>query len=436
MKLKFLVLFLSLVLYFSVARAQDYESYIIDNINVTTKRIRPSVVKNKFALKENDVFSQSLYLQSQDNLHDLRVFKELEFSLIPKEDNKLDINIDARDGYYIFPLAFYTGGKKSAFALSVAEGNLFKYGETLMLFFASGEDGSNLSGVISLGNHFFQIKYTNLNFTRRFYDNNWTSGFGIFNTSDDEGKFGAPLRELYTKKDHFSFMYGYTLGKILMFISPEFEYIRYNPAADNGSHNKVTAGIAVREGVGQGANMGAMFGYGLSDKKQSLQDLPKPGYGYALAAAYTNGGSWTGADFNISKFTFEAEGAVELKKRHLLNIILKAQSSFNSPVSDEVQSTDLLSGNGRYSRQRQGESGAGLSAAFSYFLLRNNTGLLSLQPFYELAYVYDNDYYHHSGAGATMSYKLWRFPFPVGVNYTRNLSDGSDQFSFVIGGSF
>lgn len=182
--------------------------------------------------------------------------------------------------------------------------------------------------------------------------------------------------------------------------------------------------------------MGALFGFGLSDKAQSLKDLPRVKYGYSLTAAYTKGGSWSGADDNISKISLSAAGSAELKARHKLYLGINAQDSFNSPFGDNVFSSDLLGGNGRYSRQKSGSRGIGFNAAFSYFLLRNNLGLLSLTPFYETACLYNNGYTTHSGAGAILAYKFWRFPFPVGFGYTHNISDGSNITSFVMGAKF
>lgn len=128
---------------------------------------------------------------------------------------------------------------------------------------------------------------------------------------------------------------------------------------------------------------------------------------------------------------------LELKNRHMLVAELRAQDAFRASFSDEILSTDLLSGMGRYDRQLRGTRGAGGMVSFIYYLLRNETGLLSAAPFYEIAYVYTGGRYRpHSGAGATVSYKLWRFPFPFGVNYTHNLQDGSNQIGFVFGGKF
>ena len=63
--------------------------------------------------------------------------------------------------------------------------------------------------------------------------------------------------------------------------------------------------------------MGALAGYGLTDKEKSLRDLPRARNGYALGLDYTAGGSWTGADYDLSKLALEAAWVLELKNRHM-----------------------------------------------------------------------------------------------------------------------
>ncbi len=434
MKLKlFLILLLTAQFAWS---AEDFDGYAIDTINISATRIKPAVAQERFGLKSGDIFTQEKYQKAQDNLHNLRVFKTLDFAITPKDDKKLDINIDGQDGYYIFPLAFVTGGSKSAFALSVAEGNLFKHGETAFLFAAAGEDGAAASAALAIEDNFFKVSLENLNFEQRFYNNNWSNFYGVFNTAEDENKFGTPIKTTYTKQDEFSFLYARKFGSFSLFAEPAIKHISYNQPLDGGSHNAIAFGASLSENMGQGANMGALFGFGLSDKAQSLKDLPRVKYGYNLTAAYKAGGDWSGADYNISKVILEAAASAELKARHRFYLGIKAQDSFDSPFSDGVFSADLLGGNGKYSRQKYGQRGFGFNTAFSYFLLRNNLGLLSLTPFYELAYIYNDGYAHHSGTGAVLAYKFWRFPFPIGLGYTHNLSDGSNITSFVIGAKF
>ena len=121
----------------------------------------------------------------------------------------------------------------------------------------------------------------------------------------------------------------------------------------------------------------------------------------------------------------------------MLTLQLKAQNAFEGAFTDQVTSLDVLTGAGKYDRQRRGKRAAGAGVSFTYYLLRNQTGLLSLAPFYELSYTdVGPNYRPHSGAGANLFYRLWRFPLPIGLNYTHNLQDGSHQVGFVVGGMF
>lgn len=430
------LLFIANTIYLAAQQPQDYEGFTINKIEVSSNRIKPEILKKYFPLKQGGSFSQEKYLHAQNELHDLRIAKDLDFTLTPQDDNKLDISIKADDGYYIFPLFFITGGSNSAAGLALATGNLFKRGETLMLFGGAGQNGEMASLMLKDGKNIYSTFFSNMNFDQRFYKGGWINNTSVFNTGDDEKDFKNPLTSFYTKKDVFNFTYARKAGNFLFFLTPQYEYIRYSNGINSGSYNNVNFGIKFSKNIRSGANMGALFGYGLTDKEQSLRDLPASVLGYGAQASYQNGGKWSGADFNISKLSIDLQSITELKTRHLFNIRLKAQDTFSTPFAQQVRSDDLLSGQGRYSRILYGQRGAGISTSFTYYLARNNTGLLSVQPFYELAYVYNEGYKHHSGTGASVFYKFWRFPFPLGINYTYNLSDYSKQVAFVFGGSF
>ncbi len=411
----------------------------VGEVHASATRMSAKTLQKLFLLKPGDSFTPAAYEKAQDDLHNLRVFKKLEFSTQDRNSQK-DIFIQAQDGYYIFPLAFASGGKKSAAALSLAAGNLFKQGESTFFFAGGSEDGFSAMAGASIGNEFFSLGFTKLNFDQRFYRNGWSNSFGIFSTTDDKDEYaGELLGQAHTRKEQLAFTYMHRFSRTLRgFVRPEYVRYSYSPhALDNGSHNQITLGVRFTDDIRKGANMGALSGYGLTDKKKSLQNLPRARQGYGLNLFYSAGGSWTGSDYDISKLGLEAAWVLELKNRHMLVTELRAQDAFKAPFSDGILSTELLSGMGRYDRQIRGSRGAGAAVSFIYYLLRNDTGLLSLAPFYELAYVYANTRYRpHSGAGAALTYKLWRFPFPFGINYTRNLQDGSEQVGFVFGGKF
>lgn len=437
MKRLLLLLSFTFILY-GIARAE--QTYTVGKISADTVRMNPARLLHKFPLKPGDAFTPAAYDKAQDKLHDMRVFKKLDFISTARPGRTMDIHISAQDGAYVFPMAFISGGKKSVAALSLAEGNLFKLGETGFLFAGGSKDGFSANAGLHWGDDFLQLGLTKLNADQRFYQNYWSNTLGVFSTTDDEDEYQTRLRgQVHVKKTAFTATYAHKLSEITtLYARPEL--IRYTYGAggfDAGRHNRLTAGVRFADDIRKGANMGALAGYGLTDKAKSLQNLPQTRYGYATDLYYTDGGSWTGADYRVSKLGASVEWAAELKQRHMLVLGVKAQDAIKTDFSDQIESTELLSGQGRYDRLILGKRGAGLNATFIYYLLRNQTGLLSVTPFYETAWVYaGGNYRNHSGAGATLAYRFWRFPLPVGLNYTHNLTDGSNQVSFVVGGSF
>jgi len=128
----------------------------------------------------------------------------------------------------------------------------------------------------------------------------------------------------------------------------------------------------------------------------------------------------------------------ELKQHHRLALFAKAQHVFAAPFSNQVQSSDLLFGLGIYDREQVGKTGVSGGVSFTYFLLRNKVGLLSLMPFYEQAYVSSQagGYQPHSGIGAILGYRFWFIELPLSLNFTHNLNDGSHHVGVKIGGHF
>lgn len=430
-------IYLSAFLFFCAAIAQ---AQTVGTVSAAATRMSADTLKKRFLLKPGDAFTPALYDKAQDDLHNLRVFKKLDFSATPAPDNKVNIHIDAQDDSYIFPMAFISGGSKSAAALSLAGGNLFKQGESTFAFVGGSKDGLAASLGGSLGNDSLALSFEKLHFDQRFYQNYRINSFGVFSTTDDDEEYQDELLgQTHTNKEAFSVTYFHRFSRtVRAFIRPE--YVRYTYSGhgfDSGSHNQITVGLRWTDDIRQGINMGALAGCGLSDKEKTLRNLPHARHGYLFGADYTAGGEWTGADYDLSKLALEASWVLELKNRHMLIVQAKAQDAFQASFSDRPLSSEILPRLGRYDRQIRGSRGAGIGTTFVYYLLRNQTGLLSLAPFYEIAYMRAGSGYRpQSGAGATLSYRLWRFPFPVGLNYTRGLEDESNQIGFVIGGTF
>lgn len=411
----------------------------VGQVTADTVRMKPQVITQQFLLQPGDEFSQERYQKAQEELHKWRVFKKLEFFTHERAD-EVDIHISGEDGAYLFPVGFITGGSKSAGGISVSAGNLFKRGESTFVFGGAGKDGWVASVGVRTSKQVLSFQYMHLDLDPRFYQNGWFNIPGVFATADDKKDHSsALLREIKGTQNTASLLYSYRLSHILrVLVRPQYNEIRYRDhQLDTGRHHQLGVGFSWQDDIRPGLNMGALSGYGLTDKKQSLKDLPRMRMGYTGDMLYTMGGKWTGSEYTISKLAVENTWFLELKTRHLLMLQVSLAEAFQAPFSDQIASTDLLSRQGRYDRQRRGDRGAGVSFSFAYYVLRNKVGLLSLTPFYELAYVKDSvGYRPHSGIGGTLSYKLWRFPLPFGVNYTQNLQDGSHQIGFVVGGNW
>ncbi len=412
----------------------------VHSITVETNRMSPATLKKRFSLKEGEAFTEKEYQRAQADLHKLRVFKTLEF-LEEKRKDGVDIHIKADDRSYIFPMAFAMSGKKRSAGVSLASGNLFKQGESMFVFLGGGRDGFATHGGLSLGKHFFFLGYSHLNFEQSFYGNGWMSSPSVFSAADDKGHYDSfLLGTVHGKQDDMTFTYSYRFSSVWSaFVTPQYEYYRYkNGVLDSGNHSHVSFGFQYADDIRPDMNMGALSGIGLSDKAHALRDLPRVRTGKLARVAYTTGGDWTGSDYEIQKLSLGGGYMWELKQRHMLALFVKGQRAFDAPFSNLIRSGDLLFGMGFYDREQRGKTGASAGLSFTYFILRNQTGLLSLMPFYEQAYISSGGhaYQPHAGAGATFTYRLWRFPLPFSLNYTHNLNDGSHHVGFKVGGRF
>jgi hypothetical protein len=412
----------------------------VHQVTAQTTRMSEDTLKKRFRLKPGDLFTPQAYQKAQEDLHKLRVFKTLEF--IEKERKKsVDIHIKADDRSYVFPMAFAMSGKKRSAGLSLASGNLFKQGETIFLFAGGGRDGFATHGGLSLGNDFFYLGYQHLNFEQSFYENRWTSVPSIFSAADDKDKYlSSRIGKIHGRQDTLQFTYRHKFSSVWSFsVTPEYEYYYYKDGAlDSGKHSHISLAMQYADDIRPDLNMGALSGIGLSDKAQALRNLPQVRMGKLAEISYTAGGHWSGSEYDIQKLSLGAGLLWELKTRHMLALYAKAQRAFSAPFSNRIESSDLLFGLGIYDREQRGKGGVSGGVSFTYFILRNQLGLLSFTPFYEVAYITSggNSYLPHSGVGATLTYRLWRFPLPISVNFTQNVDDGTQHIGVKLGGRF
>lgn len=413
---------------------------VVHSVTAQTTHMSEDTLKKRFKLKPGDLFTEASYQKAQEDLHNLRVFKTLEF-LEKKRKDGVDIHIKADDRRYVFPMVFALSGRKRSAGVSIASGNLLKQGESASFFIGGGRDGFATHGGLSLGDHSFYMGYSHLNFEQSFYKNGWISSKGIFSAADDRGKYNSALMgKAHGRQDDFAVSYRRKIARWWsLSVTPQYEYYRYDGGMlDSGNHSHITLGLQYADDIRPGLNMGALAGVGLSDKKHALQDLPRTRTGKLASVSYTGGGRVTGSDYTIQKLGVAGTYLWEFPSRHMLAVFAKAQRALQAPFSNQIMSSDLLFGMGIYDREQRGVGGVSAGISYTYFLLRNRVGLLSVVPFYEQAYITSggNSYQPHSGVGLTLGYRLWRFPLPLGLNFTQNLNDGSHHVGFKIGGRF
>ncbi len=398
------------------------------------------VLKKHFDLKEGEEFSEQKYEHAKQDLEKLGIFRTLEFVYKEKKDG-VDIHIKADDRTYVIPMLFGLSGNKHSFGASVEARNLFKQAESAGLFVGGGRDGFNTHGNLVLGKHSFYIAYEHINFTQRFYTNGWMSNKGIFSSADDKNKYADTLQgEVHGRQDDFTVSYSYQISNLWnVSVTPRYEYYEYQDhVLDSGKHSHISFGLGYTDGISAAMNMDKLAGVEYKHKADILRDLPRVKTGKLAEVSYTFGDKWTGSDYAISKISISGVYLWELKMRHTLAFFAKAERAFTAPFSNQIESSDLLFGLGIYDREQRGKDGVSGGISFTYYLMRNETGLFSVTPFYEQAYISSGGsaYAPHSGIGGTVAFRWWRIPLPISMNFTHNLNDGNQHVGCKVGGKF
>ncbi len=421
-----------------------FEGCRIGNINVSTVRINSSVVKNKFLLKEGDAFSYPAFDYARKALHDMKVFKDVNCEVSQNPDGTVDINIDAKDSYYVFPIAFAAGGGgKTTFAGGLLEANLFKKGELGTLFAAGNEDGFiGMAGLV-LADNAFSVMYGKFDYDEKVFSDGSYNTSGLFANGDD-GEDEDYINTYRVRRTNAMFSYGRSFaeryGLSVTYIYSQMEYGQ-NAPDDFEYHNRLVFGAKTYKNIkpskGMAGAFGSIFGLGTSDVGEKIADLPYRKYGYFAGLDFEGGGAYTGADSGIYTLMLRLTGNLEFKNRNVLWASLNSAKNFEGGFADQIKSRELLPGKGRYSREFRGEEGVGAGFSTQLYLLKNRTAVLILEPFAETAYLWDNStQYNQTGVGAGLYVMFWRFQFPLGLNFTADTSRGDNTVSFMFGGGF
>lgn len=391
-------------------------------------------------LGKGNLFAEKTYERAEAHLKKWELFKAAEFVHREHEEG---INIRFKDGSraYVLPLFLGLSGNKHAVKFSLGTRNLFRRGENLSFSVGGGRDGFETGLTCARKKHTLTAQYRHINFHQRLYAGGWQSMKEIFSPADDKDKYGAYLlADIPGKEDDFSVSYAYQFSSVWsVVLTPQYRFYRYqHNALDTGNHTQVSAGLTYADNISPTMNIRGLDGMEHLHKAEMLRDLPRVRRGKTAQATFSAGGRWTGSAYDIRKLSVGGSYLWELKTRHIIALFAKGQYAFSAPFSDGVESADLLFGMGIYDREQRGKAGFSAGIGGVCFLVRNETGLLSVAPFYEQGFITQDGraYGAHGGVGATIAYRVWWLPLPVSVNFTHNLNDGNHYIGLKVGGHF
>ena len=413
--MKHFVLFLLLFMPFSALASEKYD-------------INTPFLDKEYCEEEKDKFEKE------------KIFKTLDFLYKEKKDG-IDLHIKTEERTYILPMFFAFNSTKRSGGISVLSGNLFKKGEEIFVSLGSSRETFYSQNEFFLGKNTFSLDYTKLNYNQNFYEDGWSSLPGIFTSADNTAKHpNTFIGKIRTKEEELSFSYTRKISNLWQFsITPEYQYYLYqNHLLDSGNHSNISFALKYADDININTDMNTLEKVSSNKKEYILKDLNHIKNGKLVKLSYTYGSNLTASDYKIQKLSLSSAYLLEFKKHNRLALFAKAAHAFQAPFSNQIVSSDLLFGLGIYDRQQRGKSGFSFGTSFTYLILRNQTGILSLIPFYEQAYVnsQNNDYTPHSGIGLILTYQIWNLHLPISLNFTHNLNDSKQHFGIKIGGRF
>lgn len=428
------------------------EGRTIAAINITGNRTSAGEILRRIPLKKGGVWTAAGEAASRHELHEMRIFRSVAIkSRYDDTAGGVVVDIEARDGWYLVPLPFYISNDSGqGGSLMIAAGNIFRRAETLLLYGAvSGSTRVLMSGVM-IGDYFFSAIGAREEYTEKLYSDgayNTNSFFG--SAKDNPEKFGYPY-DSYTRKTArhvfgVSRKFGDSHRLAFDFQQQKVDYSKPQPTAPSepGQHNiasvkyRYLSNVDANTGTHTAGSFGSIFGLGLSDLEEQLKPLPRVKVSQIYEAQFSNSGRALGSDYDFSELHMGWTGLWELPQRHVAQLKVYGIKGWDNPYSQLIPTGHAIGLQGTYAREWRGDKALGTLASFAYFASRSKLGLMALEPFFENGYVWRGDaLYRQTGIGFNVYYRFWRFPLPIGLNYTYSLVDRDSQVAATVGFSF
>jgi hypothetical protein len=429
-------------------RADDGSPPVVERIEFVGNRTDEWILRRRLPFSEGQTLPPDGLDRARRALSDMRLFKQVFVSSAPAEGGGALVTVALDDGWYLIPFPFYasgSGGGRGGMVL--AERNIFRRAESLTAAGFSGGGGEHESAAAACEGWSLQVSRSRRRFEERVYsDGGFTSTAGLRRPSDesDPSRAGTVLFEGERKSDEGRIAVSFPLPGLRGTAGWEPARIRQAvPAGGSAATREERVGQAVL-GLRAGAearenfmgDLGNLLGFGLAGLEDRLKPLPHPVGRIGFGATLTRGAAWTGSERPYTYGLATVSASRSWGKRNNLSFTLAGGRGHDLPEARKLATGPQLGMIGQYAREFRGRGALAAGTSFSRPLSTTKRGIWQGMVFVEAARAWDGRGRDKAGAGASVFYRFWRFPLPLGVTVTRSLDDQDTQVSAAVGGRF
>lgn len=430
------------------------ESVLINTISFSGNRVSEKTLRKAIPIHEGSQLTEESLERTYEALYSMRLFKTVTISTHTAGTGLADVQITAKDGWYLIPMPFAVSGQGGSSAgLFLVSRNIFKKAESVSLSGAAGSAGGAAAAFFEKDGRSLAVMHAERSAEEGFYTDGGYSSAQNMRKSDGTdsydflSKFGT-LESMYKRREQTnSISAGFPLARSagLPALSAALSYNGEKNTYDDG-HKQLhgggrTSSVSLELNAGgRGEKMddlGVIFGLGLADLDKRIQKRTRLENTWHSSLNLAAAGAWTGSDYAFSKTAVSVENSTVWGRSNRFSVRCAGAMSANAPKSQLLATGRATGLMGQYAREFRAPRMTSFGASFSKPLTVSRRGIFQATVFAETAF--DPAAYSataQKGAGFSLFYKFWRFPLPLGFSQTYSFRDKNIQVSAAIGGRF
>ncbi len=432
---------------FDEARADVGPDFRVDKITFKGNRTDADVLRRQLPFSEGATINARELAAAKGALYRLELFKSVEVSTAPA-DVGAEVIFTVKDGWYVipFPVAAFGAGHGRG-GLLIEERNFRRRAESADLAVLSGAGGRRAA--LSAAQEGWSARFSTerRDFTERVYAD------GAFSATPGPG---APLDE--NNPTRFGFIadsYGkHTQDVVLSAEGPlgrglsgevGFDHgsVRYDapspsvPGDDGKKEGNAFAALKYGAPERRTLDLGAILGFGMAGVDERSRPLRRPAFSSSGEARLIQARKWTASSQPYGIGLLRWQTTLAWGGHQAVSLSLAAGHGYSLPPDKALATGRLTALQGVYAREFRGDSAGGASLSYGRRLWSSRLGYLQAGAFIEDARAWFHPLARDKqGAGASLYYRFWRFPLPLGLNYTYSLDDRNSQIAGGVAGRF